>query len=77
MANRSCAGRGGSDPAFMLLDRHEPHNLLDLQVRSLAGREELLMIWDSLSPQGRRAVIIAARLTAHEEGLIPGDQVLR
>jgi hypothetical protein len=58
----------------MLLDRHEPR---DLHVRSRAGREELLMIWDSLSPQGRRAVIIAARLTAHEEGLLPGDQVLR
>lgn len=61
----------------MLLKRHEPRDLLDLQVRGRAGREELLMIWDSLSPQGRRAVIIAARLTAHEEGLLPGDQVLR
>ena len=77
MAGRDGAGRDDADPASMLLDHHEPRDPLELQVRGRAGREELLMIWDSLSPQGRRAVMIAARLTAHGEGLLPGDQVLR
>ncbi|MDT8351785.1 MULTISPECIES: hypothetical protein [Roseomonas] len=77
MAGRDCIGHSDADPASVLLDCHEPRDLLDFQVRSRAGRDELLMIWDSLSPQGRRPVIIAARLTAHEEGLLPGKHLLR
>ncbi|MBS5904530.1 hypothetical protein [Roseomonas mucosa] len=74
MASRDSNG----DTAYARLrDRHDTQNALALQEQGLAAREELLMIWDSLSPQGRRAVIVAARLTAHEEGLLPGDQVLR
>ncbi|MDT8316106.1 hypothetical protein ACX4MV_10980 [Roseomonas mucosa] len=74
MASRDSDG----DTAYARLrDRDATRDALALQKQGLAAREELLMIWDSLSPQGRRAVIVAARLTAHEEGLLPGDQVLR
>jgi hypothetical protein len=34
------------------------------------ARRELAELWDKLSPQGRKAVLTAARLTAQEEGLL-------
>jgi hypothetical protein len=51
--------------------------LVNGEVRSLIGghvepqhqaRQELLILWDSLSQQGRKALLTAARLTAQEEG---------
>ncbi|EHM01219.1 hypothetical protein HMPREF9946_02180 [Acetobacteraceae bacterium AT-5844] len=57
--------------------------LVDGEVRSLVGshvapqrqaRDELVALWDQLSPQGRKALLTAARLTAKEEGLLPEGQ---
>lgn len=56
---------------------HDTQGMSTLPEQRMADREGLLMIWNSLSPQGRQAVIIAAHLTAHEEGLIPDTWVLR
>jgi hypothetical protein len=53
--------------------------LIDGQICPLIGshvephreaRKELAELWDKLSPQGRKAVLTAARLTAQEEGLL-------
>jgi hypothetical protein len=52
---------------------------MDGQIRPLFGsylaphlevRKELDELWDKLSPQGRKAVLTAARITAQEEGLL-------
>jgi hypothetical protein len=52
---------------------------VDGEIRPLIGshgaphverRRELVELWDKLSPQGRKAVLTAARLTAKEEGLL-------
>lgn len=54
--------------------------LVDGQICPLSGshvtphvkaRRELAELWDKLSPQGRKALLTAARLTAQEEGLVP------
>ena len=34
------------------------------------ARQELMELWDSLSQQGCKAVLTAARLTAREEGIL-------
>jgi hypothetical protein len=38
------------------------------------ARQELLSLWESLSLNGRKAVLTAARLTAMEEGTLPEGQ---
>jgi hypothetical protein len=38
------------------------------------ARQELIDLWESLSLNGRKAVLTAARLTAMEEGTLPEGQ---
>jgi hypothetical protein len=39
--------------------------------RQAQARQELMSLWESLSSNGRKAVLTAARLTAKEEGVLP------
>ncbi|MFC0408140.1 hypothetical protein [Roseomonas elaeocarpi] len=42
-----------------------------------AKRTELLDLWERLSPSGRHTVLLAARLTAREEDVLPpGTSIL-
>jgi hypothetical protein len=40
--------------------------------RALA-RQQLVELWDNLSVHGRKAVLTAARLVAHEEGVLRAE----
>lgn len=54
------------------LEGGEVHSLIGSSIQPrYEARQELLALWDSLSSQGRKAVLTAARLTAKEEDILP------
>ncbi|MFC0407596.1 hypothetical protein [Roseomonas elaeocarpi] len=48
-----------------------PRRIRKARQSAIDGQERLLLLWDALSSQGRRTLLLAAQLIAQEEGALP------